>query len=84
MAEFLHTFTMLLFNALYIAIFGRIIMSWIDPRGQMRITQILQEITAPILEPLRRVVPTVGMFDFSPMIALLLLHLLRNLVLSAL
>ncbi len=82
--EFLQTFIMLLFNALYIAIFGRIIMSWIDPQGQMRITQILQEITAPILEPLRRIVPTVGMFDFSPMIALLLLHLLRNLVLSAL
>ncbi len=84
MAGFLQIFVTLLFNALYIAIFGRIIMSWIDPQGQMRITQILQEITAPILIPLRRIVPTVGMFDFSPMIALLLLHLLRNLVLSAL
>ncbi len=84
MTGFLQTFVMLLFNALYIAIFGRIIMSWIDPQGQMRITQILYEITAPILIPLRRIVPTVGMFDFSPMIALLLLHLLRNLVLSAL
>lgn len=84
MIGFLQTFIMLLFNALYLAIFGRIIMSWIDPRGQMRITQILQEVTAPVLEPLRRVIPTFGMFDFSPMIALLLLHLLRNLVLSAL
>ncbi len=84
MAEFLQTFVMLLFNALYIAIFGRIIMSWIDPRGQMRITQILQEVTAPILEPLRRIVPTVGMFDFSPMIALLLLNLLNRLIANAL
>jgi YggT family protein len=84
MTEFLQYFVYLLFNALYIAIFGRIIMSWIDPQGQMRITQILAEITAPILVPLRRVVPTIGMFDFTPMIALLLLHLLRNLVLNAL
>ncbi len=84
MNEFLHTFFVLLFNALYIAIFGRIIMSWIDPQAQMRITQILHEVTAPILTPLRRIVPSVGMFDFSPMIALLLLSLLRSLILNAL
>ncbi len=84
MNEFLHTFFVLLFNALYIAIFGRIIMSWIDPQAQMRITQILHEVTAPILIPLRRIVPSVGMFDFSPMIALLLLSLLRSLILNAL
>ena len=84
MNDFLHTFFVLLFNALYIAIFGRIIMSWIDPQAQMRITQILHEVTAPILIPLRRIVPSVGMFDFSPMIALLLLSLLRSLILNAL
>ena len=84
MNEFLHTFFVLLFNALYIAIFGRIIMSWIDPQAQMRVTQILHEVTAPILIPLRRIVPSVGMFDFSPMIALLLLSLLRSLILNAL
>jgi YggT family protein len=83
MSDFFQTFFMLLFNALYIAIFGRIIMSWIDPQGSMRITQILHEITAPILMPIRKVMPTIGMFDFSPMIAFLLLRLIQPLVIGA-
>jgi YggT family protein len=83
MNGFFESFFRILFTALYIAIIGRILMSFIDQAGQMRITQILYEITEPILGPLRRVIPTVGMFDFSPMIALLLLNLLQSLVLSA-
>lgn len=83
MAGFLGSFLNILFYALYIAIFGRIIMSFIDQTGQMRITQILYEITEPVLGPLRRIIPTIGMFDFSPMIALLLLQFLQRLVVSA-
>ena len=80
MNGFLLSFFLILFNALYIAIFGRIIMSFVDPTGGMRITQILYEITEPILGPLRRIIPTIGIFDFSPMIALLLLNFLQRLV----
>ena len=83
MAGFLGNFLNILFYALYIAIFGRIIMSFIDQTDQMRITQILYEITEPVLGPLRRIIPTVGMFDFSPMIALMLLQFLQRLVVSA-
>lgn len=82
MNNFFGSFFNILFYALYIAIIGRIIMSFIDQAGQMRITQILYEITEPILGPLRRIIPSVGMFDFSPMIALLLLQFLQNLVVS--
>lgn len=83
MNGFFQSFFQILFTALYIAIIGRILMSFIDQGGQMRITQILYEITEPILGPLRRVIPTIGMFDFSPMVALLLLNLLQGLVQSA-
>jgi YggT family protein len=70
--------------ALDIAIIGRIIMSFVDQTGQMRITQVLYEITEPILGPLRRIIPSVGMFDFSPMVALLLLQALQTLVVNTL
>ena len=83
MNNFFLTFFSFLFSALYIAIIGRILMSFIDPQVQMRVSQILHEITEPILGPLRRVIPTVGMFDFSPMIALMLLSFLQRLVNSA-
>lgn len=84
MDGFLLTFFQFLFYGLYIAIIGRILMSFIDQTGQMRITQILHEITEPILGPLRRIIPTVGVFDFSPMVALLLLQVLQGIVVSAL
>ena len=78
--DFIADFISILFQVLLFAIFGRVIMSWIDPQGNMRVTQILNEITEPILGPLRRIIPSVGMFDFSPMVALLLLQALQSLV----
>lgn len=84
MNEYFRTFFFILFSALNLAIIGRILMSWVDQTGQMRITQILYEITEPILGPLRRIIPQVGMFDFSPMIAILLLNFLQSLVMNSL
>jgi YggT family protein len=84
MDDFFLTFFRILFLALDIAIIGRILMSFIDQTGQMRITQILYEITEPILGPLRRIIPSAGMFDFSPMIAILLLQFLQSLVFGVL
>jgi YggT family protein len=49
----------------------------------MRITQILNEVTEPILAPLRSIIPSVGMFDLTPIIAMLLLQLLEGLVRGA-
>lgn len=82
MNDFFRTFFQILFVALDLAIIGRIVMSFIDPQGGMRISQILHEMTEPILGPLRRIIPSIGMFDFSPMIALLILQLLQGLVVS--
>ncbi len=61
--------------ALNIAIFGRVIMSWISPQGTDPISTILFQITEPILAPIRHVLPRLGMFDFAPMVALLILNL---------
>jgi YggT family protein len=84
MTGFLFTFFELLFQILYIAIFARIILSWVDAGGQMRISQIAHEITEPILLPIRRIMPNTGMFDLSPMVAIMLLYLLRSLIAGAL
>lgn len=83
MSGFLVTFVNLLFQAFWFAILGRVLISWVDPMGNMRITQILRELTEPILGPIRRVLPTIGMFDFSPIVALLLLNLVQGLIMGA-
>lgn len=83
MTGFLGTFIDILFNVLVFAIFGRVLISWIDPMGNMRVTQILREITEPILGPLRSILPTLGMFDLSPIVALLLIQLIHGLLRNA-
>jgi YggT family protein len=80
MNEFLRTFLELLLWILWIAIFARILLSWVDQGGQSRFSQILYEITEPILAPIRRIMPNTGMFDLSPMVAIILLQLLRSLI----
>ncbi|MEZ4503255.1 MAG: YggT family protein [Dehalococcoidia bacterium] len=58
---------------LIFAIFARSILTWfpIDRNGP--VFQALDAITEPILDPLRRVIPLVGMIDITPMVAILLL-----------
>lgn len=40
------------------------------------ISQIFIQITEPILGPIRRVMPRTGMFDLTPMVALLVLNMI--------
>lgn len=84
MSSYLANFIGLFFQVLSLAILGRVLLSWVDPLGNMRITQILREITEPILAPIRNVLPNMPMFDFSPIVAMLLLQALSRLILGAL
>lgn len=82
--DFAITFVMLLFQALSFAIIARALLSWVDPRGNMRITEILHEMTEPILGPIRSVMPSIGMIDISPIIALILLQVISTALITAL
>lgn len=66
------------------AIFIRVLLSWfpIDPRNPL--VTLLYDVTEPVLEPLRRVIPRMGMFDLSPLVALLLIQLLGRVAVNAL
>ena len=78
------TFIQYLVYILNMAIFGRVIMSWLSPRGDDPISPILIQITEPILAPIRQFVPRVGMFDLTPMVALILLNFLIIPIVTAL
>ncbi len=77
---FLFTFLRLLCQALTIAIFIRVVLSWVSLGQSNRLTIILYHVTEPILAPLRRIIPRVGMLDFSPMAAIVLLQLIKYLL----
>ena len=75
---FLVTFLQILLPILQIALLGRVIISWVDPSNQWFISQALYELTEPFLAPIRRMLPNMGMIDFSPMIALLLMTIIQT------
>ena len=63
-------------DVLTILILLRVVVSWYSPRSTNVLVVILHRVTEPLLAPLRRIIPRVGMFDFSPLAAVILLQLI--------
>ncbi|MGM0576402.1 MAG: YggT family protein [Myxococcota bacterium] len=59
----------------------RVVVSWVpvDPRNPA--IRALDAVTEPVLAPIRKILPDTGGIDFSPLVALLLLQVLRGLLL---
>lgn len=72
----------ILINLLTFLFVARFIAQLLDQRLSNPITRTLMEITDPILAPVRRILPPTGTIDFSPMIVLLLLFVLRRVLAS--
>ena len=71
--------------SLYILlIFIRIIFSWGMASYSNRVMRFLVNVTEPMLGPLRRIVPLVGAFDISPIVAFMILWLLQSAIVGTL
>jgi YggT family protein len=78
--NFFATFLWLLFQILTVAIIIRALLSWFPIDRSNPLITILDQITEPVLAPLRRIIPTIGMIDITPLVAILLLQLLQSIV----
>ena len=58
------------FNLILWATLIQVILSWVNPMSPMM--TILQTLTAPMLNPIRRVMPDLGGLDLSPLVLLVL------------
>jgi YggT family protein len=76
--DFLHNFLSVLLQVLSIAILVRILLTWfpVDPANP--IIRLLNEITEPVLAPFRRIIPRIGMFDLSPIAAMLVIQFVQQ------
>jgi len=73
-----------LFNVLMIALLIRVISSWFGISPYRPWMRPVMALTNWIIDPIRRILPPFGMIDFSPLVAWLVLTLVRGFVLSLL
>ena len=71
------------FTLLMVALLIRVIGSWFGISTYRRWMRPVMLLTDWIIEPIRRVLPPFGMIDFSPLVAWLVLSIVRSFLLSA-
>ncbi len=79
MANFINMLALLL----TLLVFVYILSSWIFPPFHS-FRRALASIVEPMLAPIRRVIPPVGMLDFSPFIFLILVQVLATILIQVL
>ena len=65
-----------LINLFVILVIVRVVLSWfpVDPRGPVgQVSRLVSTVTDPVMEPVRRVLPSVGPIDISPIVVVLFL-----------
>jgi YggT family protein len=58
------------------------LLSWVRVSPYHPAVEFLYQITEPILGPLRRAIPPIGMVDISPVIAIILLQIIQQVLVA--
>lgn len=82
--EFILTVMLWFITIMQFAIIGRAILSWFDRSQSNPVSQFLVQLTEPIVAPIRSIMPSMGMIDLSPLVAIFVLLILRMMLISAL
>jgi YggT family protein len=69
-----------IFTLYSLAFIARAFLSWFRVSYYHPVARFLIQITEPLLAPLRRYIPPRGGFDFTPMVALLILWIVEQLL----
>ncbi|GAB4442872.1 MAG: hypothetical protein Kow00120_11950 [Anaerolineae bacterium] len=67
----------LVFYLWQLMLLARILLSWVQVDPYNPIVQFLFSVTEPILRPIRELLPQTGMFDFSPLVAIILAQVVQ-------
>ncbi|WP_106475844.1 YggT family protein [Phytohalomonas tamaricis] len=68
----------------FFAMIIMIILSWVAPQANHPGALLVYQITEPVMSPVRRVIPPLGMIDLSPIVVFLLINILDAYVVGAL
>jgi YggT family protein len=67
-----------------VVVIARAILSWVSPDPHNPIVRVINQLSEPVLFPIRRRVPYFSGIDFSPIIALLIIFFLDEFVVNSL
>ncbi len=82
MNPYISEVTLAFLNIMLWAIIARSLLTWFPIDQSSPIVQLLHRVTEPMIDPLRKVMPNLGMIDLSPMAAIIVLILLQSVVSS--
>jgi YggT family protein len=71
------------FSIMQVALLLRVLSSWVGLSTYSKWLRWTVVLTEPILAPLRRLIPPLGMIDITPLVAFFILSLTRGLLLAA-
>ncbi|MBS0286570.1 MAG: YggT family protein [Proteobacteria bacterium] len=67
-------------NLFFYSILLSVILSWVAPLTQSPIAPIVYKLTEPLMRPVRRIIPSIGGFDITPIPVMIGLQLLKILI----
>lgn len=67
-----------------IVIIARAVLSWVSPDPYNQIVRIINQLSEPLLFPVRKRVPYISGIDFSPLIVLLIIMFMDNFLVATL
>lgn len=59
---------------------ARVLMSWFNPNPYNPLVQFVLRLTEPVLVPIRRVLPSMGGLDLSPLVVFVVLMFVKRLI----
>jgi YggT family protein len=78
---FIVSFINILIQVVILLVFVKIVLSYfMDPYHPVR--QAIDSIVEPMLAPIRRIIPPIGMIDFSPLVLIIIINVVGRLLIS--
>ena len=74
------SFVFLILDLYSFILFVTVVLSWLRLSPDNPVVRLLARLTEPVLAPIRERLPSGGGFDFSPMLVLLGIQLLKRLL----
>ncbi len=71
---------LLILRLFFFLVIVRVILSWVAPGGYNPAIALIGTLTDPVLRPFRRIIPPLGGFDLSPILAIILVGALIRIV----